>query len=76
MEGRITIQRPIEAVFDFILDGGNNVLWRPSVSDVAPFDEAPYGAGAFFKQGLKGPTGRIDWDYKIIECRPNRLIKF
>ena len=75
-EGKVTINRPIAAVFNFILDGANNTLWRPSVTDVAPHTTKPYGVGSTFKQGLKSPTGRIDGDYKIIECKPNEEIKF
>lgn len=75
-EGRITIQRPVSEVFGFVLDGSNNQFWRPSVTDVTPLTEKPYGVGSAFKQGLKGPGGRIDGDYKITECKPNELIKF
>ena len=75
-EGKITINRPVTAVFDFILDGANSPLWRPAVTDVKPLTEKPYGVGAAFKQGLKGPGGRIAGDYKITECKPNEFIKF
>ena len=57
-EGKITIDRPIQVVFDFILDGSNNPLWRPSVVDIKPLTEKPYGIGSVCKQGLKGPGGR------------------
>jgi hypothetical protein len=66
----------VEEVFDFILDGENNKLWRPAVIDVLPLIEKPYGMGSAFKQGLKGPGGRIDGDYKITEFKPNEFIKF
>ncbi|HSD83000.1 MAG TPA: SRPBCC family protein, partial [Anaerolineae bacterium] len=36
----------------------------------------PLGVGAVFKQGMKGPGGRIDADYEIVECNPNEWIKF
>jgi uncharacterized membrane protein len=75
-EGKITIDRPVQVVFDFILDGANNPLWRPSVVDIKPLAKKPYGVGSVFKQGLKGPGGRIDGDYQITECRPNQAIKF
>ena len=75
-EGKITINLPVQAVFDFILDGANNMLWRPAVLDIKPLGEKPYGIGSMFKQGLKGPSGRIDGDYKITECKPNEIIKF
>jgi uncharacterized membrane protein len=75
-ENKVTIHRPIATVFAFILDGANNMLWRPSVTDITPLTDRPYGSGSAFKQGLKGPGGRIDGDYKIIECQPNKFIKF
>src|ERR1044071_8656958 len=75
-ENQITIDRPVSLVFDFVLDGTNNALWRPGVTDVSPLTEKPYGMGSAFKQGLKGPAGRIDGDYKITELRPNEFIKF
>ena len=75
-EGKIKIDRPVQQVFDFILDGANNPLWRPAVVDIKPLTEKPYGIGSAFKQGLKGPGGRIDGDYRITECRSNEFIKF
>ena len=75
-ENEITIDRPVSLVFDFVLDGANNKLWRPAVIDISPLTEKPYGIGTAFKQGLKGPGGRIDGDYKITEFKPNELIKF
>jgi uncharacterized membrane protein len=75
-EGKITIDRPVQQVFDFILDGANNPLWRPAVMDIKPLAEKPYGIGSTFQQGLKGPGGRIDGDYQITECQPAQVIKF
>lgn len=75
-EGSITIDRPIKAVFDFVLDGTNGPLWRPDVTDVQLKTAKPLGVGAVFKQGMKGPGGRIDADYEIVECKPGEWIKF
>lgn len=76
-EESITINRPTNAVFDFVLDGTKNPLWRPAVLDIERVPGKPSGAGAVFKQGLKGPGGRrIDGDYEIVECQPNELITF
>ena len=76
-EESITIQRPVNTVFDFVLDGTNSPLWRPGVVDIQRVPGKPLGVGAAFKQGLKGPGGRrIEGDYEIVECQPNELIKF
>lgn len=69
-EGRITIERPIELVFKFLADGMNNPLWRTSVTDSQPVPGKP----GTYKQGMKGPGGRVDGDYEITELKPNELI--
>ena len=75
-ENSVTIDRPVSDVFDFIADGANNPLWRSSVLDIQRVPGKPSGVGAVFKQGLKGPGGRIDGDYEIVESQVNQLIKF
>jgi len=76
-EQSITINRPVETVFDFVLDGTKTPLWRPAVLDISRVPGKPEGVGAVYKQGLKGPGGRrIEGDYEIVECQPNALITF
>jgi uncharacterized membrane protein len=71
------INRPVSTVFDFILDGTTNPLWRPGVLDIERIPNKPSGVGAVFKQGVKGPGGRrLDADYELVEVKPNELIKF
>ena len=76
-EESITINRPANVVFNFVLDGTNNPQWRPAVLDIERVTGKPSGVGTVFKQGLKGPGGRrIDGDYEIVECQPVELIRF
>ncbi len=75
-EGSVTINRDVRTVFDFILDGTNGPKWRPDVTDAKLEPGKPLGVGAVFKQGMKGPGGRIAADYEITECRSNEWIKF
>ncbi len=75
-ENTVTIDRDPKKVFDFILDGTNGPKWRPDVTDVQLQPGKPLGVGAVFKQGMKGPGGRIDADYEIVESTPNSWIKF
>ena len=75
-EGSVTIDRPARTVYEFILDGANGPKWRPDVTDAHLKPGKPLGVGAVFKQGMKGPGGRIDADYEIVECKPNEWIKF
>ncbi len=76
-EQSITINRPVNVVYDFVLDGTKNPLWRPAVIDIQPMPGKSAGVRAVYKQGLKGPGGRrIEGDYEIIEAKPNEWIKF
>lgn len=71
-EATIMIDRPVNEVFAFLADGMNNPHWRPSVTDIQPVPGKP----GTFKQGLKGPGGRIDGDYQITVSQPNELLVF
>ncbi len=71
-EATIMIERPVKTVFDFLADGMNNPHWRPTVTDIQPVPGKP----GTFKQGLKGPRGRIDGDYEITVSRPNESLVF
>ena len=76
-ENSITIERPADTVFDFVLDGTKNALWRPAVITIAHKPGTPSGAGAIYKQQLKGPGGRpIAGDYEIVESQLHTLIRF
>ncbi len=75
-EGSVTIDRDPKTVFNFLLDGSNGPRWRPDVTDAALQAGKPLGVGAVFRQGMKGPGGRIAADYEIVECRPYEWIKF
>jgi uncharacterized membrane protein len=76
-ESSITINRPVDTVYAFVLDGTKNPLWRPAVISIEQVAGTPSALGAAYKQRLKGPGGRpIDGDYEIVECQPNELIRF
>jgi uncharacterized membrane protein len=76
-ENKLSINRSVSQVFNFVLDGTNNPHWRPACVDIQRLSNQPDGVGSKFKQGLKGPGGRrIDGDYEIVKCEPNKLIEF
>ena len=75
-ENQVTINRSVPDVFNFLLDGSNNPRWRPGVLDIQHDAATPAGLGAVYKQGMKGPGGRIDGDYKVTALQPNQRIEF
>ena len=71
----VTVKRPVGAVFAFVADGENAMRWRPGVLDVAR--QSGEGAGAIYRQGVKGPGGRrIAADYEVTAFEPDRRIAF
>ncbi len=73
-ESKIIVRRPIEEVFAFVLDGTNNAYWRPGVLDIKKLTRKELGVGSRFRQGVNGPTGRVDADFEIVECdEPYRI---
>jgi uncharacterized membrane protein len=75
-ENSVLINRPVEEVFAFILDGTNNPKWRPGVAMIQRLTPLPDGLGSKFKQAMQGPGGRIEADYEIVECEPNAHLEF
>jgi uncharacterized membrane protein len=76
-ESSITVNRPVDEVYAFLLDGTNNPRWRPGVISIERKLGSPAARGAAYTQQLKGPGGRpIAGDYSVVECQPNELIRF
>jgi uncharacterized protein YndB with AHSA1/START domain len=73
-ERTVTVDQPIEGVFDFIANGRNATTWRPGVLDIERVS-GDGGQGTVFRQGVVGPRGRrVDADYEITAFeRPTRL---
>ena len=77
-EGAVTIKRPVNEVYNFLLDGNNNKCWRPAVLDISKIADTPEGVGAQYKQVcVKGPGGgHFNADYEIVDAQPEKLIRF
>lgn len=73
-EKSVVINRPVQSVFQFVLNGANNRLWKPSVLEAHPLGGPPYGVGSMFHQEVKGPDGPLRGDYEITDYEENALI--
>jgi hypothetical protein len=69
----VTVGYPIGDVFDFLVDGSNNALWRPEVTNVI-FAAGPTER-AVWAQTVKSATGKpVKADYRISWYdRPGKL---
>jgi uncharacterized membrane protein len=74
-EDSVLIHRPASEVFAFVADGETATRWRPGVLDVKHV--SGQGAGAIYRQGVRGPGGRrIAADYEVTAYEPDRLVAF
>jgi len=71
IEGRITIRRPVEEVFEFYRDFRNLPRFLGDVMAVEQIDPAT------FRWIIQGPLGsRVNWTIKVKEERTNELIRY
>jgi hypothetical protein len=74
--GEVIIGRPLGDVFAFIANGENNSKWRSAVTDIALASGTAGSVGALYRQGMRGPGGRVPADYKITRCEPGKTLAF
>ncbi len=69
-ENTITINRPIDEVFAFLLDFENIPKWNYYVLEVRQLSESPIGVGTTYHQVRKTDQQ----DFQIIEFEPNHTV--
>ncbi|HEX6656353.1 MAG TPA: SRPBCC family protein [Candidatus Limnocylindria bacterium] len=75
-QNSVSIGRPPDAVFAYLLDGENCPQWRSGVLDIKRIS-GDGGVGTRYAQGVRGPMGRrIAADYEITACEPNQRLEF
>jgi uncharacterized protein YndB with AHSA1/START domain len=72
----VTVQRPVDDVFAYLVDGANNRRWRDGVLEIERVS-GDGGVGTTYRQVLKGPGGRrIDGDYRVTAYERPSLLAF
>lgn len=74
----VTVKSPVSEVYEFLLDGENNPLWRSGILDIKKREPSKdIGVGTVFVQGMRGPHNtRISADYEMTECIKNSRLAF
>jgi carbon monoxide dehydrogenase subunit G len=73
----VVVERSPGDVFAFLADPENDPAWRPGVLDIARVAGDGPGAGARYRQGVKGPGGRrIPADIETTAYEAGRLVGF
>ena len=75
-EASITIARPIEEVFAYLVDGERCPEWRPGVAEIRRVS-GEGGVSTTYVQRVRGPMSRpIAADYAITVHEPPRRLEF
>ena len=73
-EGTATVNRPIEAVFDFLADGENDPKFSPRVQEIRKTTDGPVGVGTVFASTVKDAGMTTKREFKLTEFeRPTRI---
>jgi uncharacterized protein YndB with AHSA1/START domain len=76
-DATVVVCKPVHEVFEFLSDGLNNSLWRPSITDIRLAIGKSGMVGSRYRQGIKGPNGkRITADFEITNVKQNEEIAF
>ena len=70
MNALVTINRPIEEVFEFVTDQANSKLYKPFVTESRKITEGPIGVGTRFVEGIDFGKRHYTGIVEILEYRP------
>lgn len=73
-EVTITIERPIEAVFDFLADGENDKRFSKRIIEIAKTTDGPVGVGTVYRSTARDFGRTATHEFEITEFeRPTRI---
>lgn len=76
-EGNVIINRPLNEVFQYVINGENIPRWKTSFVEAHRDANTPIGLGMIIHQTMTGPGGRkFPGDYQVTEYTENRSFGF
>lgn len=74
VEGDVTIERPLEEVFDFVADESNEPKYNPRMTRADKITNGPIRAGTQFNSVMTGVGGAAEMTIEFTEFdRPRRI---
>jgi hypothetical protein len=74
VEGDVVIERPLEAVFDFVADECNEPRYNPRMARAEKITSGPIGVGTQFRSVTTGVGGATEMTIEFTEYdRPRRI---
>ena len=72
----VTVNRPVEEVWDFIGSFENTTRWSRGVLEARQTSDGPLGVGSTLQTVVKAFGRRRTADYQVTEYEPNRAFAF
>jgi carbon monoxide dehydrogenase subunit G len=72
----VTVNRPVEEVWDFISNFENTTRWSRGVLEARQTSDGPLGIGSALQTVVKAFGRRRTADYLVTEYEPNRAFAF
>jgi carbon monoxide dehydrogenase subunit G len=73
---RVTVNRPVQEVWDFISNFENTTRWSRGVLEARHTSNGPLGVGSTLQTVVKAFGRRRSADYLVTEYEPNRAFAF
>ena len=74
MEGSITINRPVEEVFAYLIDISNMAQWNAQMGHIEQTSEGPPGVGTTFRGTFDFMGRPMGWTSETTEYEPNHKV--
>lgn len=74
-EASIVINRPVEAVGDYLDDPGRQVEWQAGALENEKTSEGPTAVGTTYRGALVFLGRRLEWTSEVVELEPYKRIK-
>jgi hypothetical protein len=72
MQQSVEIARPLEEVFAFVANPGNDACWGSNLAEVTELSPGPLGVGARFRYTVRFAGRQFELVREVTEYEPNR----
>ena len=74
LQEEITIQAPVNQVFDYMMDVNNRAAYIPLLEEVIVLDEGPFQIGTRYTEISTIANRRLETTYQVIDFEENKKI--
>jgi uncharacterized protein YndB with AHSA1/START domain len=76
IQERVFIDQPVERVFEYVTDPGNNALWQSGILETAVTSKESLGVGSTYRCVNRFLGVRFESAGEIVEYEPNRICTY